>query len=326
MGSAWERSIVLRSEGRALSKLRPPRPLHCCSWDVVCRSSSPFSVLWIQPFSRSLGFLCRRSHFQFPLMAVLGKGPACPPLCWILSWVLPASPHCGHGALSSPLMPCPGLRTPPSLTQHKLWVRWVGTCVSQHWGGPRLSSPPVLSVCAGSPWPAWEHRPLSPRVTRCLPAGPGADVGVSSAFTPRPAQAAGLALKPYISNKKRWERAPEWVSGSISPSRAPRTLWSTVDGSRGHCSPSGDGAGGVRWVPTSSGTGCHGHLTCTAGLSLAAPVLPAVLPRGTVGPRCPVGLWVPGAPRAVTEPALVEQWPFARRHVGRWHKPSAFHF
>ncbi|XP_009331747.1 PREDICTED: potassium voltage-gated channel subfamily KQT member 4 [Pygoscelis adeliae] len=38
-------------------------------------------------------------------------------------------------------------------------------------------------------------------------------------------------------------------------------------------------------MPTSSGTGCQGHLACAAGLSLAVPVLLAVPPRSAVAPR-----------------------------------------
>lgn len=89
MGSAWERSIVLRSEGRVVFRLQYPQPHHSCSSLMVYCSGSPFSVLWIQPFSCFLGFLFHQSHLQFPLLVVLGKGTCLSPLGWDLSWVLP---------------------------------------------------------------------------------------------------------------------------------------------------------------------------------------------------------------------------------------------
>lgn len=89
MGSAWERSIVLCSEGRVVFRLQYPQPHHSCSSYMVCCSSSPFSVLWIQPFFCFLGFLFHQSHLQFPLLVVLQKGTCLSPLGWGLSWVLP---------------------------------------------------------------------------------------------------------------------------------------------------------------------------------------------------------------------------------------------
>lgn len=154
MGSAWERSIALRSKGSAVSGLRHPRSRRCWSRHVACRSRCPFSVFWIQPFSRSLGCLCHQSHLWLPLMVFLGKGTCLSLLGWVLSWVLP---HCGYGALGSPLMPCPGLQSPQSYMAQT--VGSVGACVP--WLPPRTprehraSSPPPASpgvsplVCVG---------------------------------------------------------------------------------------------------------------------------------------------------------------------------------
>lgn len=77
-----------------------------------CHCSSPCSMLWIQPFSHSLGSLCHWHHLQFPLGMVSGKGTCLSPSGWVLSWVLVLVPPCS-GALVSPLTPCPGLQSPP---------------------------------------------------------------------------------------------------------------------------------------------------------------------------------------------------------------------
>ena len=150
-----------------MARLQHPRPLHSCSWHVVCGSGSPFSLHWIQPFSRSLGFLCHQSHVQFPLPAVLGKGTYLSPLGWVLS----ALPHCGTWQSPHAMIRA---AEPPALHSTNCgfsgWVR-VALGHAQPWGDPQLPPPPALRVCAR--WFCRGHRASSPLpcITQCLPAG-----------------------------------------------------------------------------------------------------------------------------------------------------------
>lgn len=82
-----------------------------------------------------------------------------------LGAIPPPLPRWGHGALGSPLVPGPALQSPQPHTAQ------TGGSVGGHvcpqamlslggreGGALRSPPPPVLSVCAGSPWPGWSCR------------------------------------------------------------------------------------------------------------------------------------------------------------------------
>lgn len=145
-----------------------------------------------------------------------------------------------------------------------------------------------------------EHRPGGHLSPWCLPAA------VGSGFSPSATPGSQFSSKSPCQQPEETRKCSETASGSTVPSRAlcsPQRLLQVP----GALLAPGAGAAGVK-----GGLWDHPACTSSPGAARGGAVFPAL------SPLCPV----PPCRYA----RRLERSPLCAHHVGRWHKPSAFHF